>query len=106
MEMIFSSPTNLVLGAILEVIAVVAGSRGARLLARGVRDAGEATGPVAMIRGFRGLTVALALVASGAGVVLAEKGLLAFGAAFLAEELYETGVLLLILRSGHEAGAA
>jgi hypothetical protein len=33
-------------------------------------------------------------------ILLAQTGLLVLGAVFLAEELYETGVLALIIRSG------
>ncbi len=36
-----------------------------------------------------------------AGVLYANKWLLIFGAIFLAEELYETGVVILALRAGN-----
>ena len=37
-----------------------------------------------------------------AGVLYANKWLLIFGAIFLAEELYETGVVILALRAGEK----
>ena len=44
--------------------------------------------------------VALAAAAFAAGALLAQSGLVVLGLVFLAEELYETGVLALIIRSG------
>ncbi len=102
MRLIFEPPTNLFLGAMLVPIALAAGARGAWLFARGLREADHPAGPFSIIRGLRGLTAALGLAALSAGVLLAEKGLLAFGAVFLGEELYETSFLLLILCSGRE----
>ena len=96
---------NRVLGALCVLMAVGAGSRGAWLLSRGLREADHPSGSLFVIRGFRGLTVAVGLAASSAGMLLAERGLLAFGAAFLGEELYETSVLLLILRASTRRGA-
>jgi hypothetical protein len=45
------------------------------------------------------------MAALGGGVLLASKGLLVFGAIFLGEELYETGVVLLALRARLRASA-
>ena len=80
--------------------ALGAGWRGARLLAQGIREADRPSGPLDVVRGFRGLTVAVGLTAVSAGLLGAHTWLMAFGAIFLAEELYETGLLLLILRAG------
>jgi hypothetical protein len=44
--------------------------------------------------------VALCMGALSAGVVFEQLWLIVFGAVWLAEEIYETGVLALILRSG------
>jgi hypothetical protein len=55
------------------------------------------------VRGIRGGIVALGMGALSGGVLLANKGLLVFGAIFLGEELYETGIVLLALRAGLKA---
>jgi hypothetical protein len=91
------------LTAVLLLIAVGAAWRGARLLVRGIREADRPSGPIHVVRGFRGLTVALGLGAASAGLLSDHAWLVAFGAIFLAEELYETGLLLLILMVGLRA---
>jgi hypothetical protein len=50
--------------------------------------------------------VAVSLAALGGGVLFASKGLLLIGAIFLGEELYETGVILLVLRAGQRGAWA
>jgi len=84
------------IAALLSLAAVVAGARGARVLARGLREAR----PLDVVRGLRGVVVALAAATFAAGTLLATPGLIVLGAVFLGEELYETGVLALIIRSG------
>jgi hypothetical protein len=71
---------------------------GARLVTRAVRHADAADSSLALIRGIRGVTVAVAAWALAGGLLFEQTWLLAFGAVFLAEELYETGVVVLILR--------
>ena len=74
-----------------------AAAHGAVLIARAVRRADEAAS-VWLVRGIRGLVVAVAAWALAAGMLFAQTWLLVFGGVFLAEELYETGVVVLILR--------
>jgi hypothetical protein len=57
-----------------------------------------------LIRGARAFIVAAALACIALGVSGDSKGLVWFGIAFLAEEIYETGVILLILRYGRARG--
>jgi len=90
---------NECVAALLIVVAMFAGGRGARALARGLREAK----PLDVVRGIRGVVVALVTVTGAAGVILATPGLIVLGLVFLAEELYETGVLALIIRSGERA---
>jgi hypothetical protein len=80
--------------------AAWAGVRGARLLARGLRAGEDPAAPLWIIRGFRGLIVAICLVALTAGTLLGTRWLVVVAALWLAEEIYETGLLALILRSG------
>ena len=87
----------------LLAFAVLAGgawaaAHGARLVARAVRHADEAASSLWLIRGIRGVVIGIAAWALAAGLLFAQTWLLAFGAIFLAEELYETGVVMLILR--------
>jgi hypothetical protein len=91
-------PSEIVAG-LLVLVSVLAGGRGMRVLGRGLREAR----PLDVVRGIRGCVIALATVALAAGILLAQTGLIVLGAVFLAEELYETGVLALIIRSGARA---
>jgi hypothetical protein len=50
--------------------------------------------------GLRGIIVWLCLTSLALGAVLEQVWLLVFGGLWLLEEIYETGVLALILRSG------
>ena len=72
--------------------------RGARLVVRALRAADDASSSLSLIRGIRGIVVGLAAWALAGGLVLAQTWLLVFGGVFLAEELYETGVVALVLR--------
>jgi hypothetical protein len=83
------------IAALALAIAGVAGWGGARRMRRGLRDADS----LALVRGIRGIVTAVAALVLAAGVLTGQRGLPAFAAVFLAEELYETGVLLLIIRA-------
>jgi hypothetical protein len=98
-----TGPTSILLALLLLLAAAGAAWRGARLLARGLRDAAHPAGSLWLVRGLRGGIVALALAALAGGLLTGQGWLLVFGAIFLGEELYETGVLILVLRTG-EAG--
>jgi hypothetical protein len=76
-----------------------AGARGVRLTARALREADDPRSSLALIRGVRALVMAVAAGTLATGLLLDQWGLLAFGAVFLAEELYETGVVALVLRA-------
>ena|SRR3989442_11062168 len=73
--------------------------RGLRLLARGLRCADDPSASLWVVRGLRGIVVAVGAGALAGGMLFGQVWLLVFGAVFLAEELYETGVLALILRA-------
>jgi hypothetical protein len=60
---------------------------------------------VHLVRGIRLLIPASVATICVVGVVLRERGFVALGAIILAEELYETGVLVAVLRLS-ERGAA
>jgi hypothetical protein len=76
-----------------------AGARGVRLLVRALRDADDPRASLTLIRGIRGIAVAMAASGLASGVLFSQTWLLVFGAIFLTEELYETGVVALVLRA-------
>ena len=82
------------LGALAMAIAAYAARAGVRRLRHGLREADS----LAVVRGIRALVTAVAAAVAGVALLSGERGLLAFSAVFLTEELYETGVLALILR--------
>ena len=103
MTAIYGPSVGLVLASLCLFIAIGATWRGGQLLVQGLRHAHHPAGALWLVRGIRGVIVAVGMAALGGGVLLTSKGLLVFGAIFLGEELYETGVLLLALRAGLKA---
>jgi hypothetical protein len=79
-----------------------AGIRGLMLLRRGLAHAEEDRSSLDVIRGIRGIAVAVGTAALASGVLLDQRWLLAFGVVFLLEELYETGVVALVLRAARK----
>lgn len=71
-----------------------------RLLARGLTHGEHPSAPLWVVRGLRGIIVAICMAALAVGTVLGQVWLVVFGGLWLAEEIYETGVLALILRAG------
>lgn len=87
------------LGILLLGGAVGLGLHGVRRMRRGLREADS----LSLVRGIRGLVTAIAVIVFALALVTGECGLLVFAVVFLAEELYETGVLLLIIRASGDA---
>lgn len=100
MAFVCEPPMNLMLAMLFFLIAGGSAWHGARLLVKGICQAAHPFGSLWLVRGIRGVIVAVGMGALSGGVLLASKGLLVFGAIFLGEELYETGVVLLALRVG------
>jgi hypothetical protein len=71
-----------------------------------IRDPGDPGAPLALVRAIRGVVVALALLVLVVAAATRSAGWTLFGLVFLGEELYETGVVLLLLRLGHRRLAA
>lgn len=82
----------------LIVLAAVFGWRAVRHLARALRDPGHDDSSIRLVRGIRALIVAAASVAFALGIVYDSRATMLIAAVILGEELYETGVVLLILR--------
>jgi hypothetical protein len=89
-------PVNEILAALLLLAGAFLAVRGTRRLADGLAQAI----PLHVIRGIRAWCIALAMVALAAGMLTAETGFVVLGAVFLAEELYETGLVAGIIRGG------
>jgi hypothetical protein len=95
--------TEYVVAALLAVGGGWAGGHGARLLVHAVRRADDPASSLRAVRGIRGVVIGVAAWALAAGLLLEQTWLLVFGAVFLAEELYETSVLLLVLAMADDA---
>jgi hypothetical protein len=89
-------PISRIVAGLLVLVGVFFAARGARQLLRGLRHAV----PLEVVRGIRGCVVAMALGAFTIGILAAQSGFFVLGAVFLGEELYETGILAAIIRSG------
>ena len=94
------SPLREIVAVSLALAGVLFAIRGTRYLRRGL----SAAVSLDVIRGVRGWVIGLTMAAFAGGLFASETGLLVLGAVFLAEELYETGIVALIIRAG-EKGA-
>src|SRR5262245_36714358 len=99
MAEIYEPPTSLVVAALLTLTGVVLAVAGVRRLARGLHDGAS----LELARGLRACIVALALGVFALGILTGLRGLIVLGAVFLAEELYETGLLIAIIRAGESS---
>jgi hypothetical protein len=95
----YEPPIGQIIAGLAVLIGISSAVRGARRLARGLRHAAS----LDVIRGIRGFVIAFAAAAFAIGVLSAERGFLVFGAIFLGEELYETGILAAIVRVGERS---
>ena len=86
------------------VLAAVFAWRAVRHLARAWRDPDHADSSIRLVRGIRALIVAATSVVFALGIVYESRAMLLIAAVILGEELYETGVVLLILRRHRRGG--
>lgn len=89
----------------LALTAVYLAARGARLLRRRLRHGDDPSASRWLVRGIRDGVVGVALGAIAAGLLSGVTWLVVFGAVFLVEELYETGVLMLALEHSTDRSA-
>jgi hypothetical protein len=97
-------PLVVVVAVLAVVVGAWAGARGVRLFVRGLRSAEDPRASLWVIRGLRGIIVCVCLVSLALGAVLEQIWLLVFAGLWLLEEIYETGVLALILRADEPDG--
>jgi hypothetical protein len=96
---IYEAPvSHLVMGG-LALLGAFAAARGATLMCRGLREA-DALG---LVRGIRFVVIAFVSGLAGLGVASGHGGLVVIAGLILAEEIYETGTLSLIIRIGGRA---
>jgi hypothetical protein len=88
----------------LAVLAAVFGWRAVRHLARALRDPAHGDSGIRLIQGIRALIVAATSFAFALGIVYESRPVILIAAVILGEELYETGVVLLILRRQRRRG--
>jgi hypothetical protein len=100
MHAIDALAVHVILAALLWLLAAGALWQGVRRVSKGLREVDHPASALQVVRGIRGVTVAVSAAALGGGMLFASTGLLVFGVIFLGEELYETGVVLLALRAG------
>jgi hypothetical protein len=84
---------------LLVLVGGYAAVRGARLFVHGFVEASA----LHLVRGIRAIIVAFVAGLFAVGVLFAESGFFAFGALILAEEIYETGLLALLVRLGERS---
>ena len=82
----------------LVVLAAVSGWRSIRHVARALRDPDHADSSLMLVRGIRALIVAATSVVFALGIIYESRAMLLIASVILGEELYETGVVLLVLR--------
>jgi hypothetical protein len=83
----------------LIVLAAVLGWRAVRHLAGALRAPDRDDSSVRLIWGIRALIIASTSVAFALGILYDSRATIIISAVILAEELYETGVVLLVLRN-------
>jgi hypothetical protein len=96
MSSLFAPPVRQIAVAVLLLVAMAAGAYSARLIASALGRARA----LDLIRGIRVAVIALVSSLTALGISSSESGFVVLGALILGEELYETGVLALIIRLG------
>jgi hypothetical protein len=82
----------------LIVLATVFGWRAVRHLAGALREPDRDDSSIRLVLGIRAFIIAVTSVAFALAIVYGSRATMLIAAVILAEELYETGVVLLVLR--------
>ena len=93
---LYEPPTNQIIAGFLVLAGMWAAARSTRLVARGLRQAKS----LDVVRGIRVCILALVAGILAVGLLSAQTGFVILGAIILGEELYETGILAVIIRLG------
>jgi hypothetical protein len=81
----------------LIVVAAIFGWRAVRHVVRALRDPDHAESSARLIRGIRALIVMATSILFALGILYESRAMLLLAAVIFGEELYETGVVLLVL---------
>jgi hypothetical protein len=95
-------PLSFLPALILSFLAVGFSLRGVRLLSQGWRSSTDLSGPLHVIRAIRCGILTITMIGWAAGFFSGQKWPLIIGAFFLAEEIYETGLIIFIIRFGQK----
>ena len=99
-ELLSMTPIRQILVILLLIIAFIFARYCVRYFRMIVGKEGHADRPMAIVRGLRGLVISLTTLAWAAGIYWEEGWLLIIGLVILVQEMYEMGVLSMILRYG------
>jgi hypothetical protein len=87
----------------LVILAAVFAWRATRHLTRALGQPGRSDSSLRLVRGIRALILAVTALALALGILYESRAVVIIAAVFLAEELYETSVVLLALRHQRHA---
>ena len=88
----------------LVVLAAVCAWRAIRHTERALREPDDADSSIRLVRGIRALVLAATSAVFALGIIYESRAMLLIAAVILGEELYETGVVLLVLRRQRRGG--
>ena len=99
MAILDDSPTNVAVAVLLALAAGGLAVRSARLVVSGLREASC----LDVVRAIRVFVLALVAAIFAVGVASRTTGFLVMGSLILAEELYETALLVAVIRGSERA---
>ncbi|MDH3890181.1 MAG: hypothetical protein OEV49_03785 [candidate division Zixibacteria bacterium] len=105
MQFFFQQPVNIISACGLLTVAVFFAVRGIVNLRCGLTQTDNPSQTIHVVRGIRGIIITTSVIFIAAGISFSTKWPIYFGLAFLAEELVETTIMVLALRSGQASRA-
>ena len=103
MDWMYHPPMSHIVATSLLLFGVTSAIRGLRFLFLGIYTPDHPCGPLRVVRGLRGVIVALAVLVWAVAILSRKEWLFRIGAIVLVQELYEMGFLSVILRAGRKA---
>ena len=97
---IFEPPWNYVISAILALISLPLFRKSFLALRDSIANPGRKDQSIHTVRGFRAGIIGIAFLFAAGGVYTDTQWPLWFAAAFIAEELLETGFMIFVLKKG------
>jgi hypothetical protein len=102
MSYLFQSPVNYIFSILLLVLSIFTLFKTVRYWILAYRNTEEAKTALLIVRGLRNLVIALTSGAFAAGLYWSKEWLLIIGLVILGQEIYETGFLSMILKTGED----